>query len=257
MRILASSVFLAAAMAVAVPVSAQGTGVSSSTQKKPATPAKPSTPKPAPKPKPKPKLGFRGFFVLDTEMMTASQSFDAITGSSTLIGYGGGGEVVNLWQNLFVRGSFATAPASGERAFVVDGAVIPTGLGIDIALNTFEIGGGWRFPLRKHPTFTPYAGGGVLFVSYSEDSQLSTSTDNVSESFTGYAFQGGVDLALSRLMYVAVEGQYRIVPNALGEAGVSKAFDEKDLGGFAFRVLVGVKWPAEKSPAKPPAQPKK
>jgi opacity protein-like surface antigen len=245
MRILTTTVILAAALAVAAPASAQGTGVSSSTQKKPAAAAKPSTPAP------KPKMGFRGFFVLDTEMMTASQSFEAITGSSTLIGYGGGGEVVNLWKHLFVRGSFAQASTSGERVIILNGTVIPTGVGIDVGLGTVEVGGGWRFPIRKHPKFTPYAGGGVLFVNYTEDSQFATNTDNVSESFTGYAFQGGVELALTKLIYASVEGQYRLVPDALGDAGVSKTYSETDLGGFVFRVMVGVKWPGEKSPAKP------
>jgi opacity protein-like surface antigen len=252
MRILTTGVILAAAMAVAVPAAAQGSGTSSSTKKPAATQAKPSVPKP---PAPKPKIGFRGFFALDTQMMTASKSFDAITGSSTLIGYGGGGEVVNLWQHLFVRGSIAVASTSGERAIVLGSTVIPTGVGIDIGLRTVEIDGGWRFPIRKHPQFTPYAGGGVLFVNYSEDSQFSSSssTDNVNESFTGYAVQGGLDLTLSRLIYAAVEAQYRLVPNALGDAGVSKSFGETDLGGFVFRVMIGVKLPGDKrtTPAKP------
>jgi opacity protein-like surface antigen len=248
MRILTTSVILAAAMAVAVPAAAQSAGSSSSTQKPPAAQAKPAAAKP---PAPKPKIGYRGFFVLDTEMMTASKSFDAVTGSSTLIGYGGGGEVVNLWQHLFVRGSITVAPSSGQRVIVLGGTVIPTGVGIDVGLRTMEIGGGWRFPIRKHPQFTPYAGGGVLFVNYTEDSQFATSTDNVNESFTGYAFQGGLDLTLTRWIYADVEAQYRLVPNALGQGGISKTFDETDLGGFAFRVMVGVKWPADKPVAKP------
>ncbi len=248
MRTLTTGVILAAALAVAVPASAQGTGTSSSTKKPAATQAKPAVPKP---PAPKPKIGYRGFFVLDTEMMTASQSFDAITGSSTLIGYGGGGEVVNLWQHLFVRGSIAVASTNGERAIMLGTTVIPTGVGIDVGLRTIEIGGGWRFPIRKHPQFTPYAGGGVLFVNYTEDSQFSASTDNVNESFTGYAVQGGLDLTLSRWVYAGVEAQYRLVPDALGRGGVSKTFNETDLGGFVFRVMVGVKLPADKPAAKP------
>ena len=116
MRILTSAVILAAAMAVA----ASGVRAGHRVQQFHAEAGRRSPP-PAKPPAPKPKVGSRGFFVLDTEMMTASKSFDAVTGSSTLIGYGGGGEVVNLWQNLFVRGSIAVAPTSGERAFVVNG----------------------------------------------------------------------------------------------------------------------------------------
>jgi hypothetical protein len=235
MRILTSTMILAAAIAVAAPASAQGTGVSSSTQK-PAS-AKPAAPKP---PMPPQKLAVRGFFVLDTEMMTATQSFKAITGSSTMIGYGGGGEVINLWKTVFIRGAFAMASASGERAYVIGGNVVPTGVGIDLGLQTIEIGGGWRLPLRKHPAITPYAGGSALFVKYTEDSRFASSLDNVNESFTGYGIEAGVDLTLTRLVYAAVEAQYRLVPNALGETGVSKSYNETDLGGFAFRVMVGV-----------------
>ena len=236
MRILTSAVVLAAALAAAAPSFAQGTGVSSSTQKPAATAAKPSTAKPAPKP----KMMLRGFFVLDAETMTASQSFKAITGSSTLVGYGGGGEVANLWKNLFARVSFAKASASGERAFVLSGTVIPTGVGIDIGLQTIEVGGGWRLPIRKHPQVTPYLGGGALFVKYTEDSQFSSSLDNVNESFTGYAVQAGVDLTLTKRIYAVAEAQYRIVPDALGAAGVSKSFGDTDLGGLAIRVMVGL-----------------
>ena len=236
MRILSSILVFAAALAVTVPASAQGTGVSSSRQKKPAT-AKQTAPKP---PAPKPRLGVRGFFVLDAEAMTASQSFKAITGSSVMIGYGGGGEVANLWKTLFVRGSYAQASANGERVFVLSGQVIPTGVGIDVGLRTMEVGGGWRFPLRKHPKYTPYLGVSYLSTHYTEDSQFSTSLDNVSETFSGYAVEAGLDLTITKLIYAAVEGQYRLVPNAIGGDGVSKTYGDTDLGGLAVRVMVGV-----------------
>jgi hypothetical protein len=43
--------------------------------------------------------------------MTASDSFKATLGTSTLSGYGGGGEILNLWKGLFAR----VTVASDER----------------------------------------------------------------------------------------------------------------------------------------------
>lgn len=235
MRLLLSTVILATATAVAVPASAQGTGSSSSTRR-------PTSAAQAAKPKvKKAPIGIRAFFVVDGEMMAASQSFKAVTGSSTLIGYGGGGEVLNLWKHLFVRGVVSVAPASGERAFVVDGAVISTGVGIDVRVRTTEIGAGWRTPFKKHPKYALFYGAGVLLVNYTETSQFEASSDAVNESSTGYSLQGGLDAQLSKWIHAAVEAQYRGVPNAFDANGVAGAYGETDLGGFVIRAMVGIR----------------
>jgi hypothetical protein len=236
MRLLMSAVILAAATAVAVPASAQGTGSSSSTKR-----PKPAAQAPKPKTK-KPPVGIRAFFVIDAEMMSASQSFKAVTGSSTLVGYGGGGELLNVWRNLFVRGAVSVQPKSGKRAFVVDGVAISTGIGIDIRVRTTEIGAGWRTPFKKHPKYALFYGGGVLFANYTETSQFQTSADPVvNNSFTGYSVQGGLDAQLSKRIYAAVEAQYRGVPNAFDANGVAGAYGETNLGGFAIRAMIGIK----------------
>ncbi len=247
MRLLISTVIFAAAVAVAVPASAQGTGSSSSTQK----PA--STAKPKPK-KPRAPLGYRAFFTLDTEMMTASQSFRAVTGSSAMIGFGGGGEVLSVWHGLFVRGAVSAASKSGERALVAFGEVIPTGQTVDIGLTTIEIGAGWRMYPKKHPKMALYGGGGLLVARYSETSPNAVGDENVKQSFRGFSVQGGLESALSKVMTFAVEGQYRAVPNAIGQGGVSRTFveaagaslsglspKEASLGGFTIRVMVGIR----------------
>lgn len=251
MRILTCTLTLAAALAAAAPAVAQGTGASSSTQKKPAATAA----KPKAAPAPKPAMGIRAFFGIDVESMAATQSFKAVTGSSTLFGYGGGVTVTNLVGNLFVRGSFATAAASGERVVMFDTTPVSAGVGIDIGLRTIEVGGGWRLPLRKRPQVTPYVGGGLLLIKYTETSQYSSSADNVDESFRGYAVEGGVDFAFGRRLVASVEAQYRMVPDALGVSGVSKTYGEADLGGLAVRALVGFNLTPDKSQPKAPARP--
>ena len=123
MRILTTVLAAAVALSIASPVYAQTTGTSSS-QKKPSTPKKPAPPLP------KPKMNFRAFGTFEVEMMSASDTFKAVTGSSSVIGYGGGGEVLNLWKTLFVRGDIVLSSTSGERAFAIGDEVISTGIPI-------------------------------------------------------------------------------------------------------------------------------
>ena len=91
--------------------------------------------------------------------------------------------------------------------------------------------------MRKLPKYTPYAGGALLFVSYSEKSDFETET--VKDSFPGYSILGGLDIRLQSRWFATVEAQYRFVPDAIGTGGVSLVYGEKDLGGFVARVMVG------------------
>ena len=132
MRHVISVLLCSAALAAAVPAAAQGTGSSSSTQK-PASTSK--------KPVPKLPIGYRAFFIMDAEFMTASDSFTAVTGSPMVFGLGGGGEVLNVWRKLFIRTAFAASATDGERVFVEDdGTVIPVGLTHRITMQTLELG---------------------------------------------------------------------------------------------------------------------
>ena len=54
---------------------------------------------------------------------------------------------------------------------------------------------------------------------------------NVDERFSGYHLVGGVEYKITRWLGVAGEVTWTTVPDAIGEAGVSAAFDETDLGG--------------------------
>lgn len=213
--------------------------------------------------KPVEPIGFRVYFGYDTVSMTASDSFKATLGTSTLTGYGGGGEVLNLWKGVFARVTVASMSDTGTRVVIVDNTVIPLDIPLDVSLRTIEVGGGWRVSIRpkpKPPTrpatppkpgakpaqpvpprFALYGGAGFLSVSYKEESQFASATDNNRGSFGGYDVFGGVDILIAKWVFAGIEGQYRGVANALGESGVSKAYGETDLGGAAFRVLVGIR----------------
>jgi hypothetical protein len=183
----------------------------------------------------------RGYFMTDIVSMAASDSFDAVLGSSRVTMRGGGGEVLNIWRGLFARASFAAAREEGTRAIVVDGNVVPLDIALTIEVRPLEIGGGWRFPPFSGGHLVPYAGASILRVGYRERSAFGGESDDVDSTFAGRSLFGGIEAAVGGWVIVGAEVQYRSVPDALGQGGVSEAFGERDLGGAAVRVLVGIR----------------
>ena len=211
--------------------------------------------KPTPAASKKPSsLVYRGFFSFDMTSLAASETYDALLGSSTVTGLGGGGEIGGIWKQLFVRFGLSQASETGERAFVVNGDVIPVGIPITVKMMPIEIIGGWRFTpkgkprsgtaassVTPHAPYSFYAGGGPVFFKYSETSDFGGPADNLNEMFTGFVFYGGMSVDLGRWVFVSGEGGYRSVPNALGSSGLSADFGETDLGGTVLRVMVGIR----------------
>jgi hypothetical protein len=93
----------------------------------------------------------------------------------------------------------------------------------------------------RPPRAVPYIGGGLLMMAYRETSDFALAGDNVDDSFKGYTLFGGIDVRVTKLLFVGAEAQYRGIANALGQSGASLAFAETNLGGFTARVLIGVK----------------
>lgn len=251
MRPFLSASILATALCVAVPASAQVTGTSSSTQKPPAKPAKPKAP-----PKPKLPMEFRVFGVFEPQFMTARQTFDAVTGSSVLMGYGGGAAVLNVWQKLFVRGGITFASASGHTGDVIDGTFMPKDFTTDFKFTTTEIGAGWRTPLKKHQKMAIYFGGSAIIFGESESGSLATPDENISESFVGFGGEVGLDWALSKKTVFSLEGQYRSIPSNPPHGSIQDQFGEPDLGGFAVRAMFSISFTKTTKPKTTPA-PKK
>ena len=219
------------------------------------SPATSSTQKPAAATPRKPSpLVFRGFFSFDMTSLTASETYDALLGSSTVTALGGGGEIGGIWKQLFVRFGVGQTSETGERAFVVNGDVVPVGIPITVKMMPIEVIGGWRFTpkgkprsgtaassVTPHAPYSFYAGGGPVFFKYSETSDFGGPDDNLNEMFTGFVFYGGMSVDLGRWVFVSGEGGYRSVPDALGGAGLSADFGESDLGGTVLRVMVGIR----------------
>ena len=241
----ARSVFLCVVTiaALAVPSYALAQGVDQNGQdparQKPASPQKPAPQKPG---APRTPIGIRAAFVVDSTSMMASQTYETLTGSSRFTGFGGEVDILNLWRKLYLRAGFSSALRKGERVHQISGEdPISTGVPITIRTKPIEVSLGIRRELRKHPKYELYAGGGLLFIRYSEKSSFAEPADDVSDAFRGLVGHAGLEYTLTknRKWVAGFEAQYRSVGHALGNAGISQSFSESNLGGVTVRGLVG------------------
>jgi hypothetical protein len=78
-------------------------------------------------------------------------------------------------------------------------------------------------------------------MKYHESSDGSTSTDDMDETFGGYHLLGGAEYKITQWLGLAGEASWTTVPDAIGESGVSAAFNETNLGGttFRFKLTIG------------------
>jgi len=196
-----------------------------------------------------PPVGIRAYAIaFDWQWMTASETFDAVTGSPAVTGFGGGVDVLRIVGNLFARVAVTSIRQEGQRVAIAGDEIVAFDppIALEVSMLPIEIGGGWRFAPRvrpgARPTYsrvTPYVGGGLLLVRYRETTAFDEPGEDAPVTFTGATLFGGVDVGIGGGFFAGGEAQYRIVPNALGEAGASAFFGETDLGGLALRVLIG------------------
>jgi len=184
--------------------------------------------------RPKPKAGVRAFADVSAVWMTASESYKAVTGSNSRLQYGGGVQAVNLWKGLYAEAAVGYSNLTGSRVFVYQDTAYDLGIPVTITFVPFDAGLGWRAPVGR--TLHAYAGGGVTFMNYKEESDFADADDDLSESFTGFYAAGGLEVRLARWLHVRAEGRYTSLPDALGAGGVSADFSETDLGGAAVAV---------------------
>lgn len=220
-------------IAIALVTSASVTPVSAQSKPQP----RPSTTKP----RPSRSVSIGGYAMLGLVNFTATESFDAILGTTSGPIFGGGARIGLPWGGLFADVGAWRFHDEGERAFVFNGEVIPLGVPVDITVTPIEISGGWRFRIRQLPKLSPYAGGGLTAMKYHESSAVSTPSEDVDETFSGYHLFGGAEYKVTRWLGVAGEASWTTVPDAIGESGVSAAFDETNLGGttLRFKITIG------------------
>jgi opacity protein-like surface antigen len=178
----------------------------------------------------------RGFIDAGATLFSASDSFEAITGSSVAPVAGGGAEVV-FRSNLAVNVRISRVRKEGERVFVHEGETFSVGIPTTISIRPVEVGGGYQFR-NPRTRLTPYVGGGIGWHRYSETSDFAEASENVNETFTGYHLLGGAEFRILRWFSAGGEAQWTSIPNALGDDpnSASAAFGETNLGGASFRV---------------------
>lgn len=182
-----------------------------------------------------------GFFDVGATKFTATDSFDAVFGSSTGIVFGGGGGVV-LPQNIFIDVRASRFKKDGQRVFVDNGDVFQLGITNTVTITPLEISAGYRFG-RSRDTVRPYAGGGISWYRYEETDEFATADESLKDTSTGFHLLGGAEVRVSKWLGIAGEAAWATVPNGLGQqpGSVGTGFNETDLGGTTFRgkVIIG------------------
>jgi len=181
----------------------------------------------------------RGFGDVGSTTFTAEKSFTAVLGSEGGRVFGGGVEVV-LPQRVFVNVRASRFRKVGQRVFLFNGEPFDLGVPTTITVTPVELTGGYRFDFGWH--LVPYGGAGLGWHRYEETSRFAEASENVNQRFTGYHVVGGAEFRLARWIAAAGEAHWATVPDALGgdPNGVSREFEESDLGGVTFRLKVVV-----------------
>jgi hypothetical protein len=198
-------------------------------------------PRRPPPPLPPPALEIGGYAMVGLMNFTAADSFDVILGSPSGPIFGGGARVGLPLGGLFVDVGAWRFRGEGERVFVYEGEEFPLDIPLEITITPLELTAGWQFRFRGAPKFRPYVGGGYTSYGYKETSEFATAAENVDERFGGYHVLGGAEYRAGRWIAFAGEAVWTTVPDAIGESGVSAAFDETDLGGTSvrFKITIG------------------
>jgi hypothetical protein len=198
-------------------------------------------PRPAATSQPRPEgIQVGGYAMFGRINFTANESFDAVTGKPSGTIFGGGARVGLPLGGLFVDLGAWRYRGEGERVLVADDQVFRLGIPVEITVTPIELSAGWRFRIRRAPKLVPYAGGGLTILKYQETSEFANAGDDVDDSFNGYHLLGGAEYRILRWLGVAGEASWSTVPDAIGESGVSAAFDETDLGGTTFRIKITI-----------------
>lgn len=188
-----------------------------------------------------PPVAIRPFLLVTGEQFAARRTFEAVFDSAFQPMWGGGVSLV-LSGDYFVDLSAERFSKTGQRAFLTATTAYKLGIPLSVTMTPFEISGGYRFR-RLSRRVIPYVGVGFGSYAYRESSPqpYSVDSENVDTRHAGFLAVGGAELRLHRWVGLAVDARFTRVSGILGQAGLSKAAGENDLGGTAVRarVLIG------------------
>jgi hypothetical protein len=176
--------------------------------------------------------GQAGYF-----QMAASNSGSALFGSDHGATFGGAARYT-FWRGAFVSAGARTFSKDGERVFVPAPNAAVQKLGFPLSMTTTPVFVSVGYRLRNGHSVVPYLSAGAAFTKYKETSTVAGESFDLSVSKTGFVGAVGVEIGRGLLRFAA-EGGWSAVPNAIGKAGVSKVYNENDIGGkYAVGKLV-------------------
>lgn len=185
-------------------------------------------------------IDIKGYGMVGTMRFAASESFEAVLGSSSGVVFGGGAEVGLPIGGLYVGIGAWRFEDDGERVFISGSEVFPLGIPLKVTITPVEITGGWRFK-NLSPRVVPYVGAGWSSFAYEETSEFAAAGEDASERFNGFHLLGGAEVRVLKWMGVAGEIAWTRIPDGLGTPGsASEHFDETDLGGTSLRLKITV-----------------
>lgn len=176
-----------------------------------------------------------GYFTLNAKD-SAKAVFDGSGGGATF-----GGEVRYAFgSGFYVAGGGSYFKKDGERVFVAANGSPVFRLGHPLSVRIIPVYGTIGYRLRRSSSLVPYAGLGFGVALYREQSTVGGLTDSVSASKASGRAVAGVELGRGQVR-IGAEVRYSRVPDAIGVGGVSKVYDEKDIGGLSLvgRIVLG------------------
>jgi hypothetical protein len=181
-------------------------------------------------------LQVRGFGIVGMNWFTASDTFNAVLGSSSGTDFGGGLSLTDGPGYLEVGARRFSK--TGQRVFVTDSKeVFELGIPAEVTMTPLDVTAGWRFrPVLGR--LQPHLGVGYTRLRYQETSQFADDAENIEEWFNGFHVVGGGEVRLGRLVGVTAEVMWTRVADAIGAGGASQAFNENDLGGTSARLKI-------------------
>jgi opacity protein-like surface antigen len=169
-----------------------------------------------------------GYYDMTNARNSAKAVFDGSAGGPTF----GAFARLDLGRSWFVGAGARVFQKTGERAFAADKDSPPFRLGHPLEVRVLPVYALVGYRVSPDASLSPYLGVGAGMTSYREESTVAgeVSTDTASKaSFHGVL---GLEYGQGRVRF-AVEGMFMTVPGIIGESGISKVYEEDDVGGFS------------------------
>jgi len=164
--------------------------------------------------------------------MSATKSAKAVFDGSSGGGTFGGALRYVIRKGFYIAVGARTFSKSGERVFVATSTGPVARLGFPLEVRITPIFGTVGYRFFEGRALVPYLGAGGGVTKFRETSEVTGDIREESRGSGSFHVLLGVEYGKG-MFRVGAEGLYSSVPDSLGVGGVSKVYNEKDLGGFS------------------------